>query len=117
MGGISLHVVDVTRARPAAGMTVEIFRLQGADRALVAEGRLGPSGALDHAVTGGAGVVTGRYEAVLHIGDYYRAEGFDVGAPAFLEDTPIRFTVQDAAEHYHLPVKMSPWGYSIFRGS
>ncbi|MDH3642209.1 MAG: hydroxyisourate hydrolase [Gammaproteobacteria bacterium] len=116
-GGISVHVVDVTRARPASGMLVEIYQLDGDDRSLVASARLGAAGALDDPVTEGHGIEAGRYEVILHIGDYYRSEGLVSLSPAFLEDAPFRFTVENAAEHYHLPVKMSPWGYSIFRGS
>ena len=58
----------------------------------------------------------GLYEAVFHIGDWYRAQGVPVPTPAFLETVPFHFGVADLAQHYHLPLKMTPWGFSLFRG-
>jgi 5-hydroxyisourate hydrolase len=59
---------------------------------------------------------TGTYEALFHIGDWYRSEGIALPTPAFLETVPYRFGVADLAQHYHLPLKMTPWGFSLFRG-
>lgn len=116
MPGISIHVVDVTRGVPARGMRVEVHRIDDAGRHLVARGKVGPDGVVAHPVTTGDGVVPGRYDIELAVGAYYRALDVDVGAPAFQETAVFRFTVVDAAEHYHLPVKLSPWGLSIWRG-
>jgi 5-hydroxyisourate hydrolase len=60
--------------------------------------------------------LVGNYEAVFHIGAWYRAQGVAVPTPAFLETVPYRFGVADLAQHYHLPLKMTPWGFSLFRG-
>ncbi len=114
-GGISLHVIDVTRAVPASGLQVEILALDDGGRS-VFRGRLNEQGGLEGPITEGAGILPGRYELVLRIGDYYRAEGFDLPHPAFLEEVPFRFGIADTAQHYHLPMKMSPWGFSLFRG-
>jgi 5-hydroxyisourate hydrolase len=116
MPGISIHVVDVTRGVPARGMRVDVHRIDEAGRHLVARGEVGEDGVLADAVTTGAGVVRGRYDVELAAGAYYRALGVDVGAPAFQETAVFRFTVVDTTEHYHLPVKISPWGLSIWRG-
>jgi 5-hydroxyisourate hydrolase len=116
MPGISIHVVDVTRGVPAGGMRVEVHRIDDAGRHLVARGEVGPDGVVAHPMATGAGVVPGRYEIELAAGTYYRALDVDIGAPAFQETVVFRFTVVDAAEHYHLPVKLSPWGLSIWRG-
>ena len=116
MPGISIHVVDVTRGVPARGMRVEIHRIDDAGRHLVARGEVGADGVVSHAVTTGAGVVPGRYDIELAAGAFYRALGVDVGTPAFFEIAAFRFTVVDTTEHYHLPVKLSPWGFSIWRG-
>ncbi|MBP2296189.1 hydroxyisourate hydrolase [Azospirillum rugosum] len=116
-GGISVHAVDVARGVPAQGMRVELFALRDGGRALLAEGVLGANGALDHPVTAGQGVTAGAFEAVFHIGDYQRAAGVAVGSPAFLEEVPFRFTVTDVDQHYHLPLKFTPWGFSLFRGA
>ena len=116
MPGISIHVVDVTRGVPACGMHVEIHRTDDAGRHLVARGEVGTDGVVAHPVTTGAGVVAGRYDVELAIGAFYRALKVEVGTPAFQETAVFRFTVVDTTEHYHLPVKLSPWGLSVWRG-
>jgi 5-hydroxyisourate hydrolase len=115
-GGISLHAVDVAAGVPAQDMAVEVYALAGDTRRRIAAGRLGAGGALDHPVARGDGVVAGEYEALFFIGDWLRAQGRLTG-PAFLEVAVFRLTVLDAAEHYHLPLKFTPWGYALFRGS
>jgi 5-hydroxyisourate hydrolase len=115
-GGISVHAVDVAHGRPGTGMRVEIHRLHSdGSRALIAEGALSAAGALDHPVTSGAGVEAGVYEVLFHLSDFYaRSEN---PPPPFLEVVPFRFRVFDAALHYHLPIKFTPWGFSLYRGA
>ena len=115
-GGISVHAVDVARGHPAQGMQVDIYDLAGV-RNVIASGKLGGSGALDHPVTHGEGVKAGAHEVVFHVGDYLRATGAPTSTPPFLDLVPFRFTIADAAQHYHLPFKFTPWGFSLFRGS
>lgn len=113
-GGISIHVFDVSRGVAAAGLRVGLL---GPDGKPLAEGRVGASGAFDHPTVRGEGIVaTGLYKAVFHIGDWYRAQGVALSTPAFLEIVPYRFGIADLAQHYHLPLKMTPWGFSLFRG-
>lgn len=114
-GGISVHVIDVTRAVPAAGMRVSISVLGDAST-VIAEGALSDRGVLDHPITEGEGIDAGIYEIVFDVGPYYRAAGCDLPRPAFLEEVPFRLGISDPRVHYHLPMKMSPWGYSLFRG-
>ena len=116
MPGISIHVVDVTRGVPARGMQVEVHRIDDAGRHLVARGEVCADGVVAHPMTTGIGVVSGHHDVELAVGAYYRALGVDVGVPAFQETAVFRFTVVDTTEHYHLPVKLSPWGLSIWRG-
>jgi 5-hydroxyisourate hydrolase len=111
-----VHAVDVARGRPAQGMQVDIYALAGA-RKLVASGKLAAGGALDHPVAQGEGVSGGTYEVVFHVGDYLRATGAPTSTPPFLDLVPFRFNIADAAQHYHLPFKFTPWGFSLFRGS
>ena len=113
-GGISVHGVDITRGRPAEGMRVEVYALDPARR-LVAEGSLAASGALDHPIAKGA--PAGTYEVVFHVGNYFRTSGTPTSTPPFLDLVPFRFTIADPAQHYHLPLKVTPWGFSLFRGS
>lgn len=113
-GGISIHVFDVSRGIAAQGLRVE---LKGPDGKLLADGRINGSGVLEHPTMRGEGLTdTGIYEAVFHIGDWYRGQGVALPTPAFLETVPYRFGIADLAQHYHLPLKMTPWGFSLFRG-
>jgi 5-hydroxyisourate hydrolase len=115
-GGISVHAVDVSHGRPAQGMRVDIYSLAGVRR-LIASGKLAASGAMDDPVARGEGVGPGTYEVVFHVGDYLKAVGAPTSTPPFLDTVPFRFTIADAAQHYHLPFKFTPWGFSLFRGS
>ena len=114
-GGISIHIMDVVRGCPAKGMKVEIFSL-GDTAFKIAEGELSPQGTLEHPVTQGEQVVAGVYEAVFYVGAFYRQRGDTLAIPPFLDVVPFRFGISDAAQHYHLPMKVSPWGFSLFRG-
>jgi len=107
-GGISIHAFDVSTGIAAAGLRVEV---KGPDGVTLLDGRTTPQGTLDC-----RSPVTGIYEAIFHIGEWYRAHGAKVPTPAFLEIVPYRFGVADLGQHYHLPLKMTPWGFSLFRG-
>jgi 5-hydroxyisourate hydrolase len=113
-GGISLHAVDVARGVPAQGLTVALWRL-APERQLIAHGRLGANGQLDHPSVRGEGIVAGEYEVLFHVGDYLR-EAVGAEASPFLDVVPFRFTLRSVAQHVHLPFKFTPWGYSLFRG-
>jgi len=117
MPGISIHVVDVARGRPATGMLVEVHALEGDARRLVGAGRIGDDGTFKHPMNAGTDVKAGVHEVSLHAGDYFRSVGLVQDEPAFQEIVPLRFTVLDTREHYHLPVKMTPWGLSVWRGA
>lgn len=116
MPGISIHVVDVTRGAPARGMAVEVHRIDDGERRFVARGDVGSDGVMAHPGAKTLGTGPGCYEVELAVGAYYRALDIDVGKPAFQEIVVYRFTVVDGNEHYHLPIKLSPWGVSIWRG-
>lgn len=117
MPGISIHVVDVARGKPAAGMRVDVYAVAGHDRCLVGGGSVGPGGVVEHAMNAGEGVAAGTHEVLLHAGDYFRDTGLITDRPAFQEIVALRFTVLDVNEHYHLPVKLTPWGLSVWRGA
>lgn len=115
-GGISVHAVDVARGRVAEGLAVRIARIApDGVRIPVAEGRIGPDGALPHAIARGAGVEQGEHEVELEIGAWLAATGSE--APPFLGTVPFRFRVFDVAQHYHLPIKFTPFGFSLYRGA
>ena len=114
-GGISLHGVDIARGVPATGLRVELYAL-APRRRLIAEGRLGANGQLDHPVAKGEGVEAGPHECVFHLGEWMRANGYSAAESAFMDELPFRFVVTRVEEHYHLPLKFTPWGISLFRG-
>jgi 5-hydroxyisourate hydrolase len=111
-GGISIHAVDVASGRPAEGLRIEILRIEPAP-ARIAEGRLGPNGQLDHPVVNGSGIEAGEYEVRFHVGEFFAG-----GSGAnFLTVAPFRFRIEEVDEHFHLPMKFTRWGYSLFRGA
>jgi len=114
MPGMSIHVVDVSRGAVAAGMRVELHAL-APGRRVIAAGTLSASGVLE-APELAQTLAAGEYEAVFHVGAWYRAQGVPLPAVAFLEVVAYRFGIDDPAQHYHLPFKCTPWGYSCFRG-
>ena len=114
-GGISVHAVDIARGVPAAGLGVRLFLL-GAERVEIASGNCSEGGLLQHPVMDGAGVQRGFYEAEFDVGDYYRANGVAIPDPSFLDVAIFRFGIDKLAEHFHLPFKFTPWGFSLFRG-
>jgi len=113
MSGVSIHVVDVSRGVVAAGMQVELRR---GDGGLIASGATTAKGLLEHPALG-ARFEPGTYEAILRVADYYRRQK-DVPLPhvPFLDVVSYRFGLSDPQQHYHLPFKCTPWGYSCFRG-
>jgi 5-hydroxyisourate hydrolase len=119
MPGISIHVVDVTRGEPARGMAVDVFALDpaGGQRVRAGGGAVGDAGTIDDAALArGDAIRAGLFEVELHAGAYYRALGVATARPAFQETVVFRFGLADASEHVHLPIKLSPWGLSIWRG-
>ena len=116
MPGLSIHVVDVTRGLIATGMQVEVRRIEpdGAATPIVA-GAVAGRGLLEHPALD-ARLARGRYEADFHVAAYYRAAGIVLPATPFLDVVTYRFGIDDPAQHYHLPFKCTPWGYSCFRG-
>jgi 5-hydroxyisourate hydrolase len=112
---MSIHVVDVSRGVVAAGMRVEVFAVDAAERRLVVQGAISPKGTLDEAALD-AVLAVGSYEAVFHVGDFYRGANVALPSVPFLDVVTYRFGIADPRQHYHLPFKCTPWGYSCFRG-
>jgi 5-hydroxyisourate hydrolase len=111
MPGISIHVVDVARGVMATGMRVE---LRGANSRL-ADGVVSSTGLVEAAPLAGRFDV-GEYEVLLHIGAFYRAAGVALPSVPFLNIAVFRFGISDSEQPYHLPFKLTPFGYSCFRG-
>ena len=115
MGRITTHVLDTAAGKPAAGLKVVLTRL-GTTPEAIATGVTNDDGRLDRPLLDGAAFATGTYEIVFHVGDYFRASGVALPSPPFLDVVPLRFGVAEDA-HYHVPLLVSPFAYSTYRGS
>jgi 5-hydroxyisourate hydrolase len=116
MPGLSIHVIDVARGIPATGMRVEVWELGAAARLPLGDSSVNAAGvvALPDLLT--RPMAVGRYEAIFHVADWYRGQGIALPVPPFLDTLPFCFGIADPAQHYHLPLKLTPWGCSLFRG-
>jgi 5-hydroxyisourate hydrolase len=117
MGRLSTHVLDTVNGRPAAGVRVVLHRVGSEAREVVVETRTNADGRTDAPLMAAEAMRAGTYEMLFHVGDYFRAAGTATADPPFLDVVPVRFTVADAAGHYHVPLLVSPWSYSTYRGS
>ena len=115
-GGISLHCVDISRGYVMTGLQVEVFRLNNSERILIAKGTT-EKGILNHPMVKGEGIIAGKYEIVFHVADYYRNINHMLSEPYFIETVSFPFGLANEDEHYHLPMKMTPYGFSLFRGN
>lgn len=116
-GWLSTHVLDTARGRPAAGIGVTLYRIMGAERSQIAAAVTNADGRTDAPLLAGADYRAGLYELVFSAGAYLRATGQASGAVLFLDEIPIRFGIDDPGAHYHVPLLLSAFGYSTYRGS
>jgi 5-hydroxyisourate hydrolase len=117
MGRLSTHVLDTANGRPARGVSIELFALEGGGRRSVLRTVTNADGRTDAPLMIGEAFRTGSYELVFAVGDYFRSLGTAVADPAFLDTVPIRFSIAEPDGHYHVPLLVSPWSYSTYRGS
>lgn len=117
MGRLSTHVLDTALGKPAQGVRLALYRLEGDSRALITETQTNADGRTDQPLLLGDALQTGSYELVFYAGDYLRASGQAKGDVLFLDQVPIRFGVPDGCQHYHVPLLISPFAYSTYRGS
>jgi 2-oxo-4-hydroxy-4-carboxy-5-ureidoimidazoline decarboxylase len=116
-GRLSTHVLDTMAGRPAAGVRLKLHEIGASARSLIAEAVTNADGRTDRPLIGGQPLRRGTYEIEFAIGDYFRAQGAALAAPAFLEVVPIRFGVAEPEGHYHVPLLATPWSYATYRGS
>ena len=116
MGRLTTHVLDTASGIPARGMRVELLRIDGTALPVAAistnsDGRA-PAPLLE-----GDALRAGEYELHFHVAGYFRSRGAALSDPPFLDVVVIRFGIGDASQHYHVPLLVSPWSYSTYRGS
>lgn len=116
MGRLTTHVLDTAQGRPGAGMAIALYALDG-DRTRLAEAVTNADGRCDAPLLEGDAFRPGRYELVFDAGAYFAASALAVATPPFLDQIVLRFGVADAARHYHVPLLVSPYGYTTYRGS
>lgn len=116
MGKLTTHVLDTANGRPAAGMRIELHRL-GENESQVASFVTNSDGRCDRPLLEDASFTNGRYRLVFHAGDYFAAVGLELPEPKFLERVVIEFGIAECDQHYHVPLLLSPYSYSTYRGS
>ncbi len=117
MGRLTTHVLDTAKGQPGHGLRIDIFRLDGDSRTHLGEVVTNDDGRCDAPILEGEAFTVGEYELLFHAGDYLDAQGVPGDDPRFLDRIPLRFGVADADLHYHVPLLLSAYGYSTYRGS
>jgi 5-hydroxyisourate hydrolase len=117
MARLSTHVLDTSRGTPAAGIGIELHFLSGGQRRLLATSTTNADGRTDAPLLEGERLETGVYELTFHAREYLSRSGAVMTDPPFLGDIVVRVGIADPAGHYHVPLLLSPYGYSVYRGS
>lgn len=118
MSRLTTHVLDTAGGKPGAGIAVTVFALNAQGRREeVARAVTNDDGRCDRPLLEGAAFMRGTYEIVFEIGAYFAHSGAELPDPPFVGDVVLRFGVADPAQHYHVPLLVSPWSYSTYRGS
>jgi 5-hydroxyisourate hydrolase len=116
-GKLTTHVLDTARGLPARGLKLSLHRLEDGGAVALKQAITNDDGRLDAPLLEGAAMARGTYELTFHAGDWLRGRGEPLPSPAFLDTIPIRFGIADPDAHYHVPLLLSPYGYSTYRGS
>ncbi len=119
MGKLTTHVLDTAAGIPAAGMRVCLLKAgaREAIREAIREAQTNADGRCDAPLLEGGAMAPGKYVLAFSVGDYFRARRIETADPPFLDVVEIAFGIADANGHYHVPLLVSPWAYSTYRGS
>jgi 5-hydroxyisourate hydrolase len=112
-GKLSTHVLDTAKGRPAAGLKIQLWRIEDNERQLLKEAITNQDGRTETPLLLGDELKPGAYELVFQVGPYFSKATED----AFLQDVPVRFRILNPKENYHIPLLVSPWSYTTYRGS
>ena len=116
MGRLTTHVLDLTTGKPAQGLEIELWSLEGDTSVHLKTVQTNKDGRVDETILKGCGLVTGIYELSFNAGEYLSREGLTLPDPVFLDIIPIRFGVAEPDSDYHIPLLLSAYGYSTYRG-
>lgn len=117
MAGLTTHILDLTHGTPAAGVKIVLSAGKGHSAEKLKEAVTNADGRCDAPLIAAGDMKKGAYTLEFHVGDYFRDKGVAPEDPAFLDIVPVAFSVADASAHYHVPLLVSPYGYSTYRGS
>jgi 5-hydroxyisourate hydrolase len=116
VGQLTTHVLDTSAGLPAAGIRIELHELVASGPNLLAATATGHDGRCPAPLLAGGNFRSGRYALTFHVAEYFLGRGVSLPDPAFLEDVVVRIGIAHAAEHYHVPLLISPWSYAVYRG-
>jgi 2-oxo-4-hydroxy-4-carboxy-5-ureidoimidazoline decarboxylase len=117
-GHLSTHVLDSHAGRPADGVAIELFEISSGDQPrLLVETMTNKDGRTDAPLISGRPLPVARYEMKFRIGEYFSRRGVPLADPPFLDEIPVRFAVAEPEGRYHVPLLVTPWSYSTYRGS
>jgi 5-hydroxyisourate hydrolase len=117
MGKLTTHVLDNSRGMPGAGIVIQLFEVVDNHRQLILSTKTNADGRCDAPLLIGDDFRIGVYELDFHAGAYFLAQGIALPRPAFIDVVTLRFGIADATAHYHVPLLVTPWAYSTYRGS
>jgi 5-hydroxyisourate hydrolase len=116
MGKLTTHVLDTHSGIPASGVRIELRAVMPTETQLLGSFVTAENGRCADALLQDERFLPGRYELTFQVGDYFRRRGVALSDPAFLEEAIVRIGIADASQHYHVPLLMTPWSYSVYRG-
>jgi 5-hydroxyisourate hydrolase len=116
-GRLTTHVLDTANGTPAQGILVELFLVSGESRQLLKSVTTNEDGRIDAPLLSGGEMSAATYELLFHTAAYFTAKGAALTEPPFLDVVSLRFGIADPSTHYHVPLLVSPWAYSTYRGS
>jgi 5-hydroxyisourate hydrolase len=117
MGKLTTHVLDTHAGSPAAGVRIELHEVGEAGLVPIAERTTGADGRCTGPLLDGSRFRAGRYVLTFHIGEYFRARGVVLPDPPFIDDAVVHFGIAEPDQSYHVPLLVTPWSYSVYRGS
>ena len=116
MGQLTTHVLDISAGLPAAGVRIELHAHSPQGLRLLTKTATGADGRVAAPLLSGEGFRAGSYLLTFHTAEYFRARGVKLPEPAFLEHVSVQIGIAAADQHYHVPLLIAPWSYSVYRG-
>lgn len=117
MGRLTTHILDTALGKPGAGIRIQLSRREGDSWTLIKTANTNDEGRVEQSLLEGDDFRVGQYQLEFAAGEYFRATGVEITEPAFLDEVVIRFGIAFADQHYHVPLLLSPYSYSTYRGS